>query len=117
MPYVLVDGGTVWTKGRIDGRSAELSSVGLWLRFFSQSKALPISGFSLNVFVAKPLKTVDSNSSVRWVGLMSLIFKNIRLSASDLIRLRCPMTGLQDRFWVDVQLIVKALVDVNVNVN
>jgi hypothetical protein len=68
-------------------------------------------------FVAKPLKTVDNNSSARWVGLMSLIFKNIRLSASDLIQLRCPMTSLQDRFWVDVQTIVKALVDINVNVN
>jgi hemolysin activation/secretion protein len=76
MPYVFIDGGTVWTKGRTDGVDphAELSSAGLGLRLSSQSEALPISGFSLNVFVAKPLKAVDNNSSARWAGLLSFNF-------------------------------------------
>jgi hemolysin activation/secretion protein len=76
MPYAFIDGGTVWTKGRIDGVDphAELSSAGLGLRFSSKSKVLAISGFSFNVFVAKPLKTINYNSSARWVGLLSFNF-------------------------------------------
>jgi hemolysin activation/secretion protein len=73
MPYAFVDGGTVWTKGRIAGVDphSELSSAGLGLRLYGQPEGLPVSSFSLNVFCAKPLKTVDRQSSARWVALLS----------------------------------------------
>jgi hemolysin activation/secretion protein len=75
-PYLFVDGGTVWTKGNIDGvdRHDQLSSAGLGFRIWGKLESGPVSGFNLNFFVGKPLITVDQNSSARYVITIGLVF-------------------------------------------
>ncbi|MDR2456660.1 MAG: hypothetical protein LBE49_08730 [Deltaproteobacteria bacterium] len=73
-PYAFIDGGAVWTKGRAQGVDphSELSSAGLGLSFSARADGRPDP--SLNFFVGKPLKTIDGETSTRWVLTFSLRF-------------------------------------------
>ena len=75
-PYAFVDGGAVWTSGRIDGVDPheELSSAGVGLRLMGRPNVLFPRTMSLNAFVGKPLKTVNRESSPRWILMANVTF-------------------------------------------